>query len=385
MMTRYFLFAGEASGDLHGCSLIQALAKLDKEAVFYGVGGPQMRQTSLECFLPMEEFQVMGFSDVIRAFPRLYRLFHQVCQHILTLQPDCVILIDYPGFNLRLARALRKRGFKGKLVQYICPTIWAHGKKRIEILTTYYDLLLTIFPFEAAYFAHTGLPIRYIGNPIAQRIHTYCYQSNWKEKLGISTTDSLIALFPGSRPREIKRHLPLQLQTASLLQHRYPELTFAVSCGQDIFKKEIENAIKDGPFFSNPVVLIPSCYTYELMKDSQSALAKSGTVTLELALHHVPTVVHYEASYFNYAIAKHLLRLNLPYYCLANLLSQKHLFPEWIGRKIPASKLREELESVQFDQNRRLQIISSCQHLKKELALSSSSQIAAEAIQIIFK
>ncbi len=391
-MARYFLFAGEASADLHGSSLLQALAKQDQEAIFSGVGGPQMRQTSqiahspfaFECFLPMEEFQVMGFSDVLFALPRLYRLFHQVCQHILARQPDCVILIDYPGFNLRLARALRKQGFKGKLVQYICPTVWAHGKKRIEILANNYDLLLTIFPFEAAYFAHTSLPVHYIGNPLVERIHAYAYQPDWREKLGISNPHSLIALFPGSRPGEIKRHLPRQLQAAALLLERYPSLSFAVSCGQLSFEKEIRALIQKSPLSFHSVSIVPPQYTYDLMKNCQSALAKSGTVTLELALHHVPTVVHYEMSSFNYAIAKYVLRLNLPNYCLANILSQQRLFPEWIGKKTPPLKLAQELESLQFDPHRRIEIISSCRQLEKGLASfsSSSALTAAKTIRI---
>ena len=131
---------------------------------------PACVRIGLDCFLPMEKFQVMGFSEVFKALPRLWQLFYSVRDNILKVAPDCLILIDYPGFNLRLARALRRKGFKGKLVQYISPTVWAHGKKRIAVLAAYYDLLLTIYPFEAVYFAQTPLRVEYIGNPLSKAI-----------------------------------------------------------------------------------------------------------------------------------------------------------------------------------------------------------------------
>ena len=182
-MTRYYLFAGEISGDLHGSRLMQALQSQRDQVSFYGVGGPLMRLEGLDCFIQMEKFQVMGFSDVIKALPHLWKLFYQVRDHILNMQPDCLILIDYPGFNLRLARSLRRKGFKGKLVQFICPSVWAHGKKRIAFLAAYFDLLLSIFPFETAYFAKTSLRVEYIGNPLTETISQHNYQSKLGKRI----------------------------------------------------------------------------------------------------------------------------------------------------------------------------------------------------------
>ncbi len=153
----YFIFAGEASGDLHGGPLVKALKQLNPASTITGVAGPAMRAQGVECLIPMEEFQVMGFSDVLAAFPKLWRQFHQVRDTILTTKPEVVILIDYPGFNLRLAKALRKKGFQGKIVQMICPTVWAWGKNRIHTMVNTLDLLLTIYPFEADCFANTSL------------------------------------------------------------------------------------------------------------------------------------------------------------------------------------------------------------------------------------
>jgi lipid-A-disaccharide synthase len=381
-MTRYFLFAGEASGDLHGSCLMQALRSAEEDIYLCGVGGPRMREEGLECFSKMENFQVMGFSDVLKSLPRLWKLFYEIRDLILKIRPDCVILIDYPGFNLRLAKALRKKNFKGKIVQYICPTIWAHGKKRIETLTAYFDLLLTIFPFEAAYFTETSLRVKYIGNPLVETLRTHTYQSDWMTQIGLPSNENLIALFPGSRLGEIQRHVPQQLQVATQLKQRYPHLRFALSCAQDSLQENLCELLRDVPFRLNEDLhIVPPRYHYELMKDCKTALAKSGTVTLELALHQVPTVVHYELSALNYLIAKHIMRLRLTHYCIVNILGKQNIFPEFMGRKLSPSDLGKELELLHFNVNRRRQIREICEALRLQLGSKPTHQCAAEAIR----
>lgn len=385
-MKHYFLFAGEVSGDLHGSRLMQALNALDTPLSLCGVGGPRMRQEGLECLLEMESFQVMGFSDVLKALPYLVKLFYKTLQTILKRQPDCVILIDYPGFNLRLARALRKRGFKGKLVQYICPTIWAHSKKRQRILTSYFDLLLTIFPFEATYFAQTPLRVEYIGNPLVEAIHTHSYHTDWMSEVGLSSQEELIALFPGSRQSEIQRHVPQQLQAAAQLKQIHPHLRFAISCAQESLRDTLYQLVQQGPLQLNQdLFLVPPCYHYELMKSCKTALAKSGTVTLELALHNVPTVVHYELSTLNYLFAKYILQLRLPHYCIVNILSQQSIFPELIGRQISPSDLSHQLKELHFNEPHRQQIQKACKDLQHLLGNQSSQQYAASIIQEIMR
>lgn len=384
-MKRYFLFAGEASGDLHGSRLIQALRASDLSLSFYGVGGPRMRQEGLECFIQMEQFQVMGLTDVLKSLPRLWKLFYQVRDLILKMNPDCVILIDYPGFNLRLAKALRKQGFKGKLVQYICPTVWAHGKKRIDALETYYDLLLTIFPFEADYFAHTQLRVEYIGNPLAETIRTHLYKTDESE-IGLPADQEIIALFPGSRLGEIKRHVPQQLQAAAQLKLKHPQLRFAISCAQESLHDSLLDLIHQGPLHLNhDLFIVLPRHHYDLMKMCKTALAKSGTVTLELALHGVPTVVHYELSPLNYLFAKYVLRLRLPHYCIVNILSKQTVFPELMGHDVKPTLLNQELEKMHFNLIQRKQVQESCESLKLQLGNRSSHQSAAKAIKELMK
>ena len=381
-MTRYYLFAGEISGDLHGSRLMQAFYHQGDQLSFCGVGGPRMRQMGLDCFLPMENFQVMGFSDVFKALPRLWQLFYRVRDNILKIQPDCLILFDYPGFNLRLARALRRKGFKGKLVQYISPSVWAHGKKRIAVLAAYYDLLLTIYPFEAAYFAHTPLRVEYMGNPLAEAIQQHDYQPDWDKRLGLPSTENLIALFPGSRQGEITRHIPKQLQIASHLKQRHPDLLFALSCAQEAFQDSLHRLISQSSLRLNEdFFIVPPQYSYELMRTCRTAIAKSGTVTLELALHGTPTVVHYELSTLNYLIAKYFLRLNLPHYCIVNILAGETIFPEFIDRKGSPEELSRQTTDLHFDPDLRRQTVEACERLREKLGNRLPQQIAARAIQ----
>lgn len=381
-MSAFFIFAGETSGDLHGSHLMKALRQLLPHSTFKGVGGPLMRTEGLDTLLEMEQFRVMGFSDVFKAFPKLYRQFYLVRDAILTDQPNCVILIDYPGFNLRLAKALRKKGYQGKLVHYICPTVWAHGKDRIQTMAATLDLLLTIFPFEAAYFAHTSLKVTYVGNPLATDIKNYAYQDTWMEILRLPNKENLVALFPGSRLGEIQRMTPHILEVASRLKTLHPELIFALSYADEELHAKLIELITASPLRLNQeIFLVPLRYRYELMRDCQIALVKSGTVTLELALHQKPTVVVYALSKLNYYIAKYILRLNLPFYSMPNIILNKEVFPEYIGEKLDQALITSNLDVLLTDSSKRKAMRRDCQTLIKTLGEMKTHESAALAIR----
>lgn len=377
--TRFFIFAGEQSGDLHGSYLMKALKKQQPFAKILGVGGPKMRAEGLETVLPMEEFEVMGLSDVIKALPKLYRHFYVIRDYILRTIPKIIILIDYPGFNLRLAKALRKKGYTGKIVHYVSPSVWAWGKHRIEEMANTLDLLLTIYPFEAAYFKHTSLPVTYVGNPLCEYIRNHNYNACWKDKLGIPKETPLIALFPGSRQTEIKRNLPMMLEAASLYKHKVPNAIFCVSGVHDISK--LSDVFQN---LRNALFSVPKEYTYELMRDSSVAIAKSGTVTLELALHQRPTVVIYKLTKLNRLYAKYILKLNLPHYCIVNILSEQTTFPELIEAGLSAKNIAHHLENL-TNQNKKNSCQKACSEIYNALNGKHSSSEAAQAILQVIK
>lgn len=369
-----FVFAGEKSADLHGEKLILSLRAKNPKLKISGVGGPRMRSAGMNCILKMEDFQVMGFIDVFRALPKLIRQFYFVADQIQKLKPKAVITIDYPGFNLRMAKHLKKRGFKGKLVHFICPSVWAWGKKRIPLMATNLDLLLSILPFEKEIFANTPLQVTFVGHPLSERIKTYTYKIP-----PIPSDKKIIALFPGSRKKEIERNLCLQLDACRHLLTKHTDLHVALSVSDERFLPYIQKIVQEKGWAKEEISLVPAEYSYELMKSAFLAIAKSGTVTLELAMHRVPTVVVYAVSRLDKIIAYDILRIRLPFYCLVNIIAQKEIFPELIGPRFTLENLTQKAEQL-LTEPVRSATQSACDQLIRELSGRETSKEAAAAI-----
>lgn len=384
MKKKLFVFAGEPSGDMHGGNLAREILNIAPNIRIEGVAGPKMRAQGVTGPLTMEDFAVMGVSDVVRSLPRLIRQFYQVRDAILKAEPEAAVLIDYADFNLRMAKALRKHGYKGKIIQYISPSVWAWGKHRIGEMAATLDLLLTIYPFELDYFTKTSLDVKYVGSPVKEQVCGYKYNNNWKDVLSIPHSQPLVALFPGSRKNEIDRNLPIILAAAAKLSRKYPEAIFGISCFNENARTFINNAISGFPEFKGNIELIPKEYTYELMRDSRCAVAKSGTVTLELALHQCPSVAVYKTSQINRWYAKYIMKAILPYYCIVNILAGKEIFPELIKSGLNADGLYRLLDNMYSDSPERKKCIHACQALTSSLGTKNTSASAADAILRLF-
>lgn len=377
-----FIFAGEQSGDLHGSNLVKALQQQIPNIRFMGVGGPKMRILGVDCLLNMEDFELMGFSDILLSLPKQLKQFYKIRNAILTHRPPLVILIDYPGFNLKLATSLRKKGYTGKIIQYISPTVWAWGSGRIQTMASSLDLLLTILPFEPDCFKHTSLPVKYIGHPTVETISNHRYEENWLQNLGKEKFQEIIALFPGSRKGELLHNLPKQLEAAWLLKEANPHVRFAISCARQEFFMTINECVtKSRLKLDEDIFKVPPLYSYELMRDCKTAIAKSGTVTLELALHQKPTVVVYQLTKLNKFIAQYCLRLNLPHYCLVNILAKRTVFPELIANGYTPQSLYKELSRLHPQGLDREECIASCLDLKSLLENKNASKEAAKEIE----
>ncbi|MBS0620075.1 MAG: lipid-A-disaccharide synthase [Verrucomicrobia bacterium] len=369
MSSSLFVIAGEKSGDLHGEKLLLALRNQNPTIEIMGVGGPKMRSVGMECILPMEEFQVMGFVDVFFALPKLYRQFHQVARAILERNPQAVLTIDYPGFNLRLVRYLKKKGYKGKCIHYICPSVWAWGKKRIPLMERVLDQLLTILPFEKTLFSSKRLQVTYVGHPLVQRLKTHTYQT-------LPLSGKILALFPGSRKKEIERNLPLYLKICKQIQRENPDLQIALSVSDEKLRPLILSLIQDAP-----ITLIPGELTYELMKAAHMAIAKSGTVTLELALHGTPTVITYAISPVDLFIARDILRIRLPYYALPNLIAQKEIFTELFGPNFTEERLYQAVKDL-LEPTKHSACITRCKELQTILGEQDAATSCAQSISL---
>ena len=209
-----FVFAGEASGDLYGKELVRSLKKENKTLRIFGVAGPLMRQEGVETLLEMEEFQVIGFFDVLICLPKLIKKFYFLRREILKRNPSIALFIDYPGFCLRQERSLRKKGYQGTIVHAIAPTVWAWGKKRISLIEKNVDILLTLFPFEKELFPTSSLQVEYVGHPLEKKIPPQGRKKTGQKKF--------IGIFPGSRKKEILRNIPFQLDAIRHLFQKDP-------------------------------------------------------------------------------------------------------------------------------------------------------------------
>jgi len=329
-----FIFAGERSAEILAINLIEEILK-KKNLSLCGVTGPKMKKMKIDTILSLKDFEVMGFFGILKKLPSLIKNFFYLRKTILKLNPKVCIFIDYPDFNLRLERSLKKKGYKGKIIHYICPSIWAWRKKRIKIMEQSIDLLLSIFPFEKKYFKNSTIKIDYIGNPLITNLKKYAYEKNWKY-----STNALIGIFPGSREKEIKNNLPIQLKIISKIFKKYPNYCFVIS----IADKSLENIIyalsaKYKLILKERLIFYPSLKNYDLMKHLNFAIATSGTVNLELALHKIPTIVIYKIKPLDLLIAKNILKIKLPYYCIVNILANKLVFPELFGSNLTEESL----------------------------------------------
>jgi lipid-A-disaccharide synthase len=339
-----------------------------------------MRKAGLECLRPMEQFQVMGFVDVFFALPRLISHFYFLSKKILMLNPKIALFIDYPGFCLRMEKHLKKKNFTGKIIHYICPSIWAWGKKRIPIMEQNLDLLLSIFPFERKYFS-PNFPIKYIGHPLMARI-----QKHTTDPLDWTLGKKVLSLFPGSRKKEIIRNFPLQIATYKKLLEINPDLCCAISLSQEAFIPLLTNYLAKANLTLNDCIrFVPIHRTYDLMRNSFLAIAKSGTITLELALYKVPTVVIYAISPLDLFIAKNVLKIILPFYCLTNIIAQTEVFKELIGPYATQKNLYIEAAKLLQDSSYREEKQKLCQGVIDTLGKENASEKAAEHLLTLLK
>jgi len=360
-----FIIAAEPSADLLGAKLIAELLALKPDLHIAAMSGPHMRKLPIQTLFSMESLQVMGFIDVLFSLPKIAKTFVSIRKQILTLNPKAVICIDYPGFNLRLEKSLRKKGYTGKLIHYICPTVWAWGKKRIPLMAKHIDLLLTLFPFEKTCFAHTTLPVSYVGHPLLQIIPQKPFERNTK----------ILALFPGSRDTEIERNLPIQILIAKKLKQQNPLLDIAISISHMSKESKIRVLAQD-----LHCRFIPPDKTYSLMQEAQLALATSGTVTLELALHGTPTLVNFVIRPLDLFLAQKIFRINLPFYCIVNIIASEEIFPEFFGSNLTQPALLDAAKNFLYDEKLREDCKKKCHKMRELLADQNNTENAPSLI-----
>ncbi len=378
--TIYFV-AGEASADNHGAALMRALRKADVDLRFVGRGGPQMKAVAGDNFQNwIDKSGVLGLWEVIKHYGYFRKQFHQTLDEIGASKPNAVVLIDYPGFNLRLARALRKRLQSQKIIYYISPQVWAWNRSRIKKMAHWLDLMLCIFPFEAELYNQSGLRTIFVGHPMIERLRdrqpsvaAATYGS--AGKIDIQRDSNLVGLFPGSRGREVRKIFPILVQTARELRRSKPDLHFEVAAASDELAQEMEKMLgsQDRHLFG-----IKIGQTAEIMQRAVAGIVASGSATLEAAYFRMPFALIYKVAWPTYLAGRLLVKVK--YLGMPNVLADKQVVPEFIQHRAKSPDLAKTILRLLDDPMKREQMISEFDKIAAQLGESGASERAATAI-----
>ncbi|MCP1647326.1 lipid-A-disaccharide synthase [Pseudomonas nitroreducens] len=319
---RVALVAGEASGDILGSGLMQALKQCHPDIEFIGVGGPRMQAEGLHSHFPMERLAVMGLVEVLGRLRELLRRRKDLVQMLIAAKPDVFIGIDAPDFNLNIELKLRRAGIR--TVHYVSPSVWAWRQKRVLKIKDACDLMLALFPFEARFYEEHAVPVRFVGHPLANTIPLQADRTGARERLGLPEGGSVVALLPGSRGGEVGKLGALFLDTAQRLLQDRPGLRFVLPCASPERRVQIEEMLAGRDL---PVQLLDGA-SHEALAACDAVLIASGTATLEALLYKRPMVVAYKVAPMTYRILKRLVKS--PYISLPNLLAGRLLVPELI-------------------------------------------------------
>ena len=319
---RVALVAGEASGDILGSGLMQALKQRHPDIEFIGVGGPRMQAEGLQSHFPMERLAVMGLVEVLGRLRELLRRRKDLVQMLIAAKPDVFIGIDAPDFNLNIELTLRRAGIR--TVHYVSPSVWAWRQKRVLKIKEACDLMLALFPFEARFYEEHAVPVRFVGHPLANTIPLEADRAGARERLGLPQGAGVVALLPGSRGGEVGKLGALFLDTAQRLLQDRPGLRFVLPCASPERRVQIEEMLAGRDL---PVQLLDGA-SHEALAACDAVLIASGTATLEALLYKRPMVVAYKVAPMTYRILKRLVKS--PYISLPNLLAGRLLVPELI-------------------------------------------------------
>jgi len=341
----YYIIAGEASGDLHGYHLMQALHKKDPNLVFRGIGGPKMEEAGLSSLIKFNRLAVMGFIEVLKDLFFFINTKKTILRDIKHSRPNKIILIDYPGFNLSLAKSIKKK-LTIPIIFYISPQVWAWKETRVATIKKYIDSLIVIFPFEVEWFKKRGVEVSYFGHPLID--------INQNKTITKKTSETTIGLFPGSREQEIARHLPLLKKTIQCLLKDNPKIKFII-CQAPGLSQETINAFSS---LASTSVMTKSQDVFSL---SSAAIVTSGTATLECALAKTPFVVIYKTSLLSWLLAKYFL--SIKYVSIVNIIANQKIVAEFLQHRAQPQIISKAI----------LELIEKPKTLKQNLSIIKNS------------
>ena len=365
-MTSLFFVSGEVSGDIHGAELIAALGQQLGEIDVHGLGGPRMKRHALGLTDWLDEAAVLGLWEVLKKYGYFQEQMAATIARIEALQPAVIILIDYPGFNLRLAKALRKRGYQGRIAYYISPQVWAWKRGRIKEMARTLDLMMCIFPFEKALYEASGLRTEFVGHPLVDELAA--------ETITVSRDPHLVGLFPGSRRREIESLFPAMVEAASLLAAARPGLKFVTSAVNDTLANRLRELAATG----GAPIDISQGDVHRLMQTCGCAVIASGTATLEAAFFGLPYCLTYKVAWLTATIAR--LVMQVEFLGIVNNLAERQVVEELLQERATGPSIAAALGAFLDDPARRDELSAELSEVAATLGAGGAHQNAAAAV-----
>lgn len=369
---KVLIVSGEASGDHHGAKLVTAVRALHPEIEFLGMGGESMRAAGVDIRVDAKALAVVGLVEILRHIVPLYRAWKTLTRIIKHQPPDLLVLIDYPKFNLMLAKKAKQAGIK--VLYYISPQVWAWHRSRVKTISERVDKMLVVFPFEEAIYREKGVPVKYVGHPLVGRVTPTKTSEQMRNEWQIASEQKVIGLLPGSRKGEIQRLLPEMLAAAEQLQQRYPNSVFILPLASTLTEADIQPYLQQTPL---TLKIIPDQF-YNAVQLCDAAIVASGTATLEVALLQVPMVIVYKIAAFTYMIAKRVIKV--PYIGLCNIVAGKLIVKELIQEAATAHNMATEISCILEDESYRNSMVANMQAVKTKLGQGGGAEAAAQEL-----
>ena len=368
----FFIMGAEQSADNHGAVLMQAIRQFNPEVKFIGIGGKNMIAAGLQSLEDISKLAIMGFVEIIKHIYFFWKLTNRILDVIKKTNPDQIILIDYPGFNLRLAKKIKKK-FNIPITYYISPQIWAWRENRIKIIQKYIDQMLVIFPFEQIWYKERGVQAQFVGHPIFDE----WIPNNRLDLcniLQVNPDKPIIALYPGSRKQELNRHLILFLKVAEKIKNKNKETQFILGLAPELDLS---------PFSIPRWIKVENKYPQKALECADFSLVASGTATLEAAVFGTPMVIAYKMSSLSWQLSKLLVKAE--YAGMVNIIAGKKIIPEYIQKKATIKALSKECLNIINNQDRYKKMKKELKNVKDILKGGSASKKAAEYILSLYK
>jgi lipid-A-disaccharide synthase len=367
---RLLLSCGEPSGDLYAGELVRELRLRQPELEVFGLGGDRMSGQGAELLAHIKDLAVVGLLEVVAHLRSLRRVFDRVLFEVERRRPDVAVLVDYPDFNLRLARQLRQRGVR--VVYYVSPQVWAWRRGRLDSIRKTVDHMLVIFPFEEALYREADVPATFVGHPLVDLLRPPANPAAFLESVGLDPKRPVVALLPGSRPKEIGHNLPPVLGAVERLVAQRPHLQFSLALAPALDPAVVTNAV--GPL---PVRVVAS-QTQGVLASCTVAVVASGTATVEAALLGAPMVVVYRLAPLTYLLGRRLVKV--PHFAMANLIAGERVVPEVIQRELTPERVAAEVRALLDDPGRRQRMREGLAEVRRRLGKPGASARAAEAV-----